>query len=145
MKIAKLLLLLDLVLLLYGCNRQMVTQQKYLALYQTGQLGYAEKIFDETMPEDNFLSSNDAVMLLLDRATVRFAGGDTRGAIHDYQCAIEAIDYYSQASPSEVLAQVALQDDIGAYAARTLSKCLREFILQWPFCKITTKAMPMPC
>lgn len=128
MSIAKLLFSVSLLLLLCGCNATLAKRQDYLSAYQAGQLFCAEEILNKTiqncMPGDKYTCSKDAVMLLLDRATIRFASGDTQGAIHDYQLAIEAIDYYSQGSSSETLGQIVLQDDIGAFAGEDFEQAL---------------------
>ncbi len=99
-----------------------------MTAYQAGQITYAEEILKKeiykSIPSDKYIKSKDAVMLLLDHATISFASGDLASAIHDYQLAIEAMDYYNQTSLSEVLGQIALQDDIEAYAGDDFEQVL---------------------
>lgn len=119
---------IGLLFLLCSCSIASPNRQEYLADYQAGQFYCAENILDKTIqcevPEGDYMRSKDAVMLLLDRATMRFASGDEQGAIRDYQLALEAIDYYSQRALSEALGQVVLQDDIEAFAGEDFEQML---------------------
>lgn len=111
-----------------ACSTAVTQRGEYLAAYKAGDLAVAEEVLDtavhKALPCRDFRSSKDAVWLLLDRATIRFAAGDTAGAISDYNTAIEAIDYYSQKSPVEYLQQVALEDDCEAYSGEDFEQVL---------------------
>lgn len=111
--------LLLLSLLLCSCGSHLVQRDELLVTYQYGNLTCAEQKLthqiDSQLPNDDFRRSKDAVCLLLDRATIRLASGETDGSIHDYQLAIEALDYYNQDSPAEILAKTVLQDSVAAY------------------------------
>jgi uncharacterized protein len=115
-------------LLFCGCQTSVLTRQDYMPDYQIGQIAVAESTLDaalhRSMPGNNYTKSKDAVWLLLDSATLKFANGNIQDAIKDYQLAIEAIDYYNQRSPSEWLCQLALQDDVGAYAGDEFEQIL---------------------
>jgi uncharacterized protein len=114
-------------LFLCGCS-SWDQREEYVSIYQSGQLEYAENLVDYEiqthLPGEKFTESKDAVLLLLDRATIRFAWGDMEGAIHDYNLAIEAMDYYSQQSSTELLGQVILQDDVEAYSGEDFEQVL---------------------
>lgn len=106
--------------LVTSCTRTYAFKDSYIATYQSGHLGEAEKIVSEAFPnslkQDNYKRSNNAVWMLLDRATIRFAKGNSHEAIADYKLAIEAIDYYNQHSTADSAKQLLLQDDAAAYA-----------------------------
>lgn len=116
---------LGLISLFCGCSRP---QNDAIDSYQSGQFSSAEQMLDQRiyheMPRDNYTLSNDAVVLLLNRATIRFASGDAQGAIEDYRLAIEAMDFYAQPSISESLGKIALQDDLGGYVGDDFEQVL---------------------
>lgn len=95
-------------------------QQNEITLsFQTGDLNTADQILSETlyeeMPQNNYWNSQNAVCLLLDRATTRFIKGDIDLAISDYQLAIEALDFYGQDCTLETAGKVVFADTFGAY------------------------------
>lgn len=99
-----------------------------MSAYRFGDLCQAEESLNSAVakqiPSGNYRRSNDAVWLLLDRATTRFAMGDAEGAIQDYNCAIEAIDYYSQDSSIESFSKLLLEDDVSAYPGEDFEQIL---------------------
>lgn len=114
-------------LLSTGCASQVTLREQYLDAYHMGQIELAEQNLDKAviqqMPEQ-YTQSNDAVWLLLDRATIRFSNGNLDGAIEDYRQALAAIDYYNQPSSIEKMAQIALQDDYIAYNGEDFEQIL---------------------
>lgn len=124
----KFLFLNTLLILLVSCQTPFILKKDYLPLYQRGQLQTAEDLLDEAiqkeLPGNSYTKSKDAVWLLLDSATTKFASGNTSGAISDYKLAIEAIDYYDQELVSETFNQILLQDDQSAYAGEDFEQVL---------------------
>ena len=114
-------------LFLTGCSR-LSQPEEYLSLYHHGQLPAAEKVLSETIekeiPAEDYRNSKNSTWLLLDRATTRFASGDADNAIHDYQLAVEALDYYNQNLPIEVLGTALLRDDTAAYQGSDFEQIL---------------------
>lgn len=106
----------------------MAQRDQFLATYQSGNLPIAENnlttSIEKELPQSDYRRSKDAVWLLLDRATTRFAKGDTQYAIDDYRLAIEAMDYYNQDFPAESLGKVILQDNYGAYQGAPFEQVL---------------------
>jgi len=102
-----------------SCSSHQAFRNEYISTYHQGQLERTEiclsEAIDTKIPSNDFKKSKDAVWLLLDRATSRFARGDTPGAILDYNKAIEAIDYCNQSSLAENISQMVVQDDVAAY------------------------------
>lgn len=121
-------LLYTMALFLSSCSTAIGSRQEYISAYQAGNLPYAENALTKTIskeiPVNNYQSSNDAVWLLLDRATTRFIMNDIEGSIDDFRLAVEALDYYNQGSPSESLSKVLLQDELGAYACDDFEQVL---------------------
>lgn len=113
------LVFLSILAILTSCGPTLAQRDDLLISYQQGNLPDAEcrlnHAIQQEMPDDNFQRSQNATWLLLDRATIRFAKGNTDQAIDDYQKSIEALDYYNQDSPSETLAKLVLEDSVGAY------------------------------
>ncbi len=113
---------------LYGCGAPLDRRDQYLIAYQQGQFPLAEAMLTQeveaSMPEGDFRESPDAIWLLLDRATERFATGNVEAAIEDYRIAVEAIDYYNQYSLAESLGQLLLEDGYGAYAGEDFEQIL---------------------
>lgn len=106
----------------------MIPREIYISDYQNGAPTIAEKkltrAIEKEIPQNEFQKSNDAVWLLLDRATTRFALGKVDGAIADYNLAIEAMDYYNQKCTLEQVGKTVLQDDLGAYAGSDFEQIL---------------------
>lgn len=111
-----------------GCSQAVFTRGEYMAAYRFGDLCQAEDALNRTLakqiPTGDYRRSNDAVWLLLDRATTRFAMGDAEGAIQDYNHALEAIDYYSQDSSVECFSKLLLEDDAAAYPGEDYEQIL---------------------
>lgn len=106
-------------LLLQGCSSRLALQEDAVYAYQIGDLSYADdrltQSLNKSMPKNDFRRCKDAVCLLLDRATTRFAQNDIEGSIADYNLAIESIDFYNQSSAGDLTAQVLFQDSESAY------------------------------
>jgi len=113
---------------LTSCSTAVNHRDEYTVAYRCGHLSLAEKEICKTitkeMPHGDYRESRDAVWLLLDRATIRFAHGDVTNAIVDYTAAIEAIDFYGQKEFLEVLGKVAFQDDVEAYRGEAFEQVL---------------------
>lgn len=113
---------------LCSCSTPVSERGAYIFAYQSGGIPQAEAKLTQTiskeMPQKNYTKSKDAVWLLLDRATTRFAMGNIDGAISDYKLAIEAIDYYDQLSAAESVGKVLLDDEVGAYAGEDFEQVL---------------------
>lgn len=111
-----------------GCSPALIHRDIYISDYQNGAPTYAEakltRAIEQELPQQNFQKSDDAVWLLLDRATTRFAIGKIDGAIADYNLAIEAMDYYSQNCALEQVGKTLLQDDFGAYPGADFEQVL---------------------
>lgn len=114
--------------LLSGCSSTLMQHEASTAAYKSGQLKQAETILTETiskeMPKNNFQQSKEAVYLLLNRATTRFASGNLDASITDYNHAIEALDYYAQNSTLDMAGQFLLEDSWGAYSGTDLEHLL---------------------
>lgn len=111
-----------------ACSSTTIQYAAGTTAYKQGRLSQAETILSRTiskeMPSGDFQKSNEAVYLLLDRATTRFSAGNTEGAIADYNLAIEALDYYNQDSILDVTGQFLLEDSWGAYSGSDLEHLL---------------------
>lgn len=111
-----------------ACSVPLAQRAEYLQAYNQGDLNYAESKLNKTIaheiPNGNLLRSKDAVWLCLDRATMRFAKGNINEAISDFRLAIDAMDYYSQACTAETMQQIAIQDDLSAYAGEDFEQVL---------------------
>lgn len=122
---------LGLLILLTSCQSSYLRQEEYIVPYQRGQLlqakEEADRIVNYDIPEGNYRRSKEAVMWLLDRATLNFMLGEVTAAIYDYQLAIEAIDYYNQDCTIEDLQQLMLQDDYAAYPGEDFEQILARF------------------
>lgn len=106
-------------LLLQGCASHLSLQNDGIHLYQAGNFAAAETALNQSvekaMPKGDFRESKDAVCLLLNRATTRFADHEIDGAIADFKLALDAIDYYSQTSTADAAAQLLIHDSSAAY------------------------------
>ncbi len=115
-------------LLLTGCSSAISQRGDYLAPFHSGQIQLAEanisRTVEKAVPNDDYRNAPDATWLLLDRATIRFAGGDVEGAIEDYHLAIEALDYDQEACLEEMAGKLLLQDELGAYAGEDYEQVL---------------------
>lgn len=112
-----------------GCSNAILAQRgSYLRAYHEGALCQAEQHVDtlacQTKVDKNFQCCKEASWILPDRATLRFASGKTEEAIHDYACALEALDYYDQTLPTEQCAQILAQDETAAYQADDFEQVL---------------------
>lgn len=100
----------------------------YLRPYHAGALQQSESalnnLVEKELPGRRYARSKDATWLLLDRATTRFANGHIKGAIADYELALEALDYYNQSLAAEEISKVVLQDEVGAYRADDFEQIL---------------------
>src|SRR6185295_16305386 len=68
-----------------------------------------------TKADQHYTTSNEAALLLLSRAMVYFQSGDLQKSSHDFEKALDAIDYYKQPSLPEIAGQTVIQDDVAAY------------------------------
>lgn len=113
---------------LFGCSSALSHRDSFLAFYRQGNLPIAEANLTATIkkeiPCQDFRKSNDSVWLLLDRATTRFAMGDTEGAIADYRLSIDAIDFYNKDIPGETVQRLLFQDELGAYPGEDYEQVL---------------------
>jgi uncharacterized protein len=129
MKKAQLLIIFLLpILFLTSCSTATRCRNEYTSAYRQGNFSQSEirltQQISKEMPTEQFQESPEAVWLLLDRATTRFAMGNMEGAISDYKQAIEAIDYYCQELSSESLGKLLMQDELGAYIAEDFEQVL---------------------
>jgi len=113
---------------LCGCSTPVSERGQYIFAYQSGGIAQAEAKLTQTInneiPQKNYTQSKDAVWLLLDRATTRFAMNNVEGAINDYKLALEAIDYYEQICLQEAFSQVLLADEVAAYPGEDFEQIL---------------------
>lgn len=118
---------------LCGCSSRIHPHTDYIPAYQQGNFTYSEERLTQAIEKkhiaQDYRKSKDAVWLLLDRATVQFAQGNTDLAIQDYLLALEAIDFYSQISTSEKISQVVVSDDVEAYAGEDFEQILARVYL----------------
>jgi hypothetical protein len=70
---------------------------------------------------------NESPLLLLSRGMVYFQTGKFSQSSHDFEKALDAIDYYKQKSSAEIAGQIALQDDWGAYVPPLFEETLARF------------------
>ena len=95
------------------------THDALISSVQSGNFVKAEESVDKAiqkeMPSGKYISSKEAVWLYLDRAMLHFWTGKTAAAIKDYAIALDAIDYYRQATVQEQLAKMLLEDSKSAY------------------------------
>jgi hypothetical protein len=101
---------LCLLLLLCSCSHY---YQDAAAQLRDGRFEEAEK--NLTKADQHYTASNEAALLLLSRAMVYFQSGDLQKSSHDFEKALDAIDYYKQISTLEIAGQTVIQDDIAAY------------------------------
>lgn len=111
-----------------SCTMAQYRGEEYISSYQRGALAEAQskvtQSIQKEMPQDDFRRSKDAVCLLLDKATIYFASGEIDEAIADYKLAIEALDYYNQDAPIEMLSKTLLEDSWGAYPGADFEQVL---------------------
>lgn len=114
--------------ILTGCSSQLARRDEYMATYKCGSFQKSDEILtkaiNSSLPEHNYRKSKDAVWLLLDRATERFATGRIEEAIADYDLALQAIDFYAQDSSPEKVGQVLLEDSVSAYPGEDFEQIL---------------------
>lgn len=72
-------------------------------------------------------ASNEAALLLLSRAMVYFQSGNFQKSSHDFEKALDAIDYYKQVSIPEIAGQTLIQDTIAAYVPPPFEESLARF------------------
>ena len=129
--IAHALLLLIVGISASSCCTIGARQTEYLTAYECGDLEASHGILNTTVTQQlrgkDYRTSDEAVWLLLDRATVRLAMGDVRGASDDYLQAIEAMDYYRQRVLAEDVGQLVMQDDVKAYAGDDFEQVFARF------------------
>jgi hypothetical protein len=112
---------------LTACSPGILSERgSYLRDYHTGDFKQAESQLNQIVQKEIGLDthSKNATWILLDRATTRFALGKTEEAIQDYAKALEALNYFNQEVPAEQLAQILLQDEVGAYQASDFEQVL---------------------
>ncbi len=130
-------------LLTASCSQAIDRRDAYIRPYHAGQFEEANRRVTNLI--DNPANSQDAVWLLLDRATINFTSGNSDQALSDYQLAIEAIDFYSQNCTAENLEKVILQEGIGAYAGEDFEQILARiyFALALHYCGDDGNAMAL--
>jgi hypothetical protein len=111
-----------LLLLLCSCSHY---YQDAAAQLRDGRFEEAEK--NLTKADQHYTASNEAALLLLSRAMVYFQSGDLQKSSHDFEKALDAIDYYKQTSIPEIAGQTLLQDDIAAYVPPPFEESLARF------------------
>jgi len=77
--------------------------------------------------DQHYTVSNEAALLLLSRAMVYFQSGNLEKSTHDFEKALDAIDYYKQTSIPEIAGQTLIQDDIAAYVPPPFEESLARF------------------
>lgn len=106
-------------LILSSCSPIAETRDTYVAFYQGGSLDQSEACLDQVIqkkiPDDKYTRCGDSVMLLLDRAMIRFIEGDTKGSIHDFNLCLDALDYYGQTHLMDTVGQVLLEDSVAPF------------------------------
>ncbi len=137
----KYLTILIIALLMASCSQAIDRRGAYIRPYHAGHFKEANQRVTNLINDP--ANSLDAVWLLLDRATINFASGNSCQALSDYQLAIEAIDFYSQDCTAESLGKVILQDKIGAYAGEDFEQILARiyFALALQYCGDDGNAM----
>lgn len=106
--------------LISACSSPAKWQDAFLSNYQNGRITTAicelEKIKKEEIPYNNFLNSKDSVWFYLNLATMQFAKGDVRSASLNYKYALEALNYFNQASSLDNAKELLIDDNQGAYS-----------------------------
>ncbi len=74
-----------------------------------------------------YQGTNESPLLLLSRAMVYFHSSKYTSSAHDFEKALDAIDYYSQTSTPEIAGQVLIQDSLGAYVPPPFEVSLARF------------------
>lgn len=82
----------------------------------------------------------NSVMLLLDRAMLRFMEGNAKGAAEDFNLALEASDYYRGEKPDEVLLQLTLDDSLTPYRGDDLEMSLARLYMALSLLQIGDKS-----
>jgi hypothetical protein len=99
--------------------------QDAAAQLRDGRFEEAEKKLSKA--DQHYTESNEAALLLLSRAMVYFQSGQLEKSSHDFEKALDAIDYYKQTSLSEIAGQTLIQDDFAAYVPPPFEECLARF------------------
>lgn len=111
-----------------GCQTPTKWQREFLPKYHNGQVGAAicdlEKVKCEEIPQNNTLHSRNSVWILLNLATMQFASGAVKKASSNFKLALDALNYYSQPSSSDLTAQLAFEDTFSAYSGPTYEQTL---------------------
>jgi hypothetical protein len=95
------------------------------AQLRDGRFEEAEKKLSKA--DQHYRDSNEAALLLLSRAMVYFQSGQLEKSSHDFEKALDAIDYYKQTSIPEIAGQTLIQDDLAAYVPPPYEECLARF------------------
>ena len=109
-------------LFLFSCSHY---YQDSATQLQDGRFEEAEKKLSKA--DQHYTASNEAALLLLSRAMVYFQSGDLQKSTHDFEKALDAIDYYKQTSLSEIAGQTLIQDDLAAYVPPPFEESLARF------------------
>jgi hypothetical protein len=119
---------LCLLLLLCSCSHY---YQDAASQLRDGRFEEAEKNLAKA--DQHYTTSNEAALLLLSRAMVYFQSGQLEKSSHDFEKALDAIDYYKQTSIPEIAGQTLIQDDLAAYVPSPYEECLARFYLALAF------------
>jgi hypothetical protein len=111
-----------LLLLFCSCSHY---YQDAAAQLRDGRFEEAEKKLSRA--DQHYTESNEAALLLLSRAMVYFQSGQLEKSSHDFEKALDAIDYYKQTSLHEIAGQTLIQDDLAAYVPPPFEECLARF------------------
>lgn len=115
-------------LLLASCSPLTKTRESYIAAYQANDFASAETLLDQTIqkeiPEEKIHRSSNSVLLFADRGCLKFTEGDTKGAIQDFQCALEALDYYRDVTIIDTACQILTQDDSAPFTGDDFEQLL---------------------
>lgn len=122
------ILIIGMSLLLAGCSPLSKTRESYIAAYQANDFDCAEALLDKTIqkeiPEDKIDRSVNSVLLFADRGCLKFAEGDAKGAIQDFQCALDALDYYRDITIMDTACQILTQDDSAPFTGDDFEQLL---------------------
>jgi len=116
-------------LLLTSCTKSILEERgPYLRAYHAGDLHEAEikltSLIQKELPQTKYHLSQNMGWIILDRATTRFAQGDIENAIEDYSVALESMDFNNKDLLVEQVAQILIQDEVGAYQASDYEQIL---------------------
>lgn len=101
-----------LLLLLSSCTHFVAEREGYVHAYRSGCFEAVEGEVSTLIAKGG---ENEQVWLRLDRATERLVSGNPKGAIEDYQAALDTIDYFNESGLLENIGQTLFYDGAGPY------------------------------